>query len=111
MLQNTLLVRCVWCLGSSLDGDNIDNTCAICINDMEDHEMVKLLPNCQHCYHGDCLDEWLRRSTLCPLCKQEVMPTSKPPHVPPPRPPPSRQVDLEMGPLRTSSLDQREATL
>mmetsp|Transcript_14430 Transcript_14430/g.17149 ORF Transcript_14430/g.17149 Transcript_14430/m.17149 type:complete len:598 (+) Transcript_14430:94-1887(+) len=97
--------------GSSLDGDNIDNTCAICINDMEDHEMVKLLPNCQHCYHGDCLDEWLRRSTLCPLCKQEVMPTSKPPHVPPPRPPPSRQVDLEMGPLRTSSLDQREATL
>jgi hypothetical protein len=51
---------------------DIDATCAICICDMEDEDDVKQLPSCKHCYHSDCLDEWLRRSKLCPLCKSDV---------------------------------------
>ena len=47
--------------------------CAICLGEMEGDDAVKQLPACRHCYHADCLDEWLRRSGLCPLCKQPVV--------------------------------------
>ena len=28
---------------------------------------------CGHCYHALCLDEWLRRARLCPLCKRRAV--------------------------------------
>jgi hypothetical protein len=55
---------------------------------------LSLLP-CSVCfacfsYHADCLDEWLRRSELCPLCKTSVLPPPGSPALAatsPPQPP------------------------
>lgn len=48
-----------------------DDTCAICIDIMEDTEMVRLL-TCGHIFHSDCVDPWLtRRRAYCPLCKTD----------------------------------------
>lgn len=50
-------------------------TCAICLDDFVDKETtVRELP-CQHIYHPDCIDNFLRdNSSLCPLCKKTVLP-------------------------------------
>ena len=50
-----------------------DSTCSICISPMEENDVVKELL-CRHCYHAECLDEWLAVSLLCPLCKQRAAP-------------------------------------
>lgn len=50
-------------------------TCPICLDDFEPHEsQVRELP-CQHIFHPDCIDTFLlRNSSLCPMCKQSVLP-------------------------------------
>lgn len=50
-------------------------TCPICIDDFEPNvTQVRQLP-CQHIFHPDCIDTFLlRNSSLCPMCKQSVLP-------------------------------------
>ncbi|KAJ4988852.1 ring finger domain-containing protein [Stagonosporopsis vannaccii] len=50
-------------------------TCPICIDDFEPNEtQVRELP-CRHIFHPDCIDTFLlRSSSLCPMCKQSVLP-------------------------------------
>lgn len=45
--------------------------CAVCLSSFADGERVKTLP-CEHAYHPECVDRWLERSTLCPVCKRDV---------------------------------------
>lgn len=51
-------------------------TCPICIDDFEPNKtQVRELP-CRHIFHPDCIDTFLlRNSSLCPMCKQTVLPT------------------------------------
>ena len=35
--------------------------CSICLSDFENGTKVKVLPNCGHTFHGDCLEQWLAR--------------------------------------------------
>ncbi|CAI9107015.1 OLC1v1006280C1 [Oldenlandia corymbosa var. corymbosa] len=43
--------------------------CSICLGLYEDEERVKVMPECQHAFHSDCVDEWLRSRSTCPLCR------------------------------------------
>ncbi len=47
--------------------------CSICLGDLEPEDQIKELL-CAHCYHSECLDEWLRINVLCPLCKRRAAP-------------------------------------
>ncbi|KAK6132881.1 hypothetical protein DH2020_033361 [Rehmannia glutinosa] len=38
-----------------------ETSCAICLQDLKDGEYVRLLSNCKHFYHLQCIDEWLIR--------------------------------------------------
>ncbi|CAI9101133.1 OLC1v1038391C1 [Oldenlandia corymbosa var. corymbosa] len=57
-------------LGESLrlSGPN-DNTCPICLTDYKARETIRCIPDCQHCFHADCIDEWLRMNGSCPVCR------------------------------------------
>ena len=47
------------------------NECAVCQGAMDGLEPVRLLP-CRHCFHADCIEPWLKRSTQCPSCRADV---------------------------------------
>lgn len=63
------------------------STCPICLCDFEPPplkdsgvdpsthawEPLRRLPACGHCFHRDCLDEWLGTSGRCPLCQVPVV--------------------------------------
>lgn len=42
--------------------------CVICCCEYEVGEPIKLLP-CLHMYHQGCIDAWLERSHVCPVCQ------------------------------------------
>ncbi|KAH9253325.1 hypothetical protein BASA81_008676 [Batrachochytrium salamandrivorans] len=48
-----------------------DDACAICLGDYETGEDLRELP-CVHYFHTQCVDEWLGRNDVCPMCKQKI---------------------------------------
>ncbi|KAL6003302.1 hypothetical protein ACLOJK_023525 [Asimina triloba] len=53
--------------------------CSICLSSFQEEEKVKLLPNCNHGFHPECVDMWLRTHSSCPLCRASLLPSSKVP--------------------------------
>ncbi|KAD6119572.1 hypothetical protein E3N88_10843 [Mikania micrantha] len=48
--------------------------CAVCLNEFHDHEALRLLPECSHVFHRDCIDEWLSLRVTCPVCRASLVP-------------------------------------
>ncbi|KAG6437502.1 hypothetical protein SASPL_102420 [Salvia splendens] len=46
--------------------------CAVCLNEFEDEETLRLLPKCDHVFHPDCIDAWLASHTTCPVCRANL---------------------------------------
>ncbi|KAJ3167356.1 hypothetical protein HDU88_002278 [Geranomyces variabilis] len=58
----------------TVEGGVSAETCAICLDEYEDGEMLRTLP-CNHEFHAHCIDKWLMaKSSLCPLCKHDATP-------------------------------------
>ncbi|KAJ0594342.1 putative transcription factor C2H2 family [Helianthus annuus] len=47
-----------------------DGTCAICLSDYQPKEVVRSIPECNHYFHADCIDEWLKLNATCPVCRK-----------------------------------------
>lgn len=57
---------------SHLNDCHAGETCAICLEDYKEGEIVKVLP-CKHEYHSSCVDSWLTKwGTFCPVCKHDM---------------------------------------
>jgi len=44
--------------------------CAICLSCFVQEEALRILP-CGHCFHQDCVDQWLLKTCVCPLCRSD----------------------------------------
>lgn len=62
---------------SSVKGLKMGRTsleCAVCLNEFEDDETLRLIPKCSHVFHPDCIDLWLSSHSTCPLCRANLVP-------------------------------------
>lgn len=50
-----------------------DNICPICLAEYQPKETLRTIPECLHCFHADCIDEWLRLNASCPVCRNSPM--------------------------------------
>ncbi|XP_072971621.1 RING-H2 finger protein ATL16-like [Typha angustifolia] len=50
--------------------------CAVCLNEFQEEERIRLLPNCLHVFHIDCIDTWLQTNANCPLCRSPITTTT-----------------------------------
>ncbi|GAA0160707.1 hypothetical protein LIER_17200 [Lithospermum erythrorhizon] len=50
----------------------MENECSICLGTFEDEEILKLMPECLHVFHSECVDKWLSSSSTCPLCRSSI---------------------------------------
>jgi hypothetical protein len=57
----------IMAVGDVTEGDS----CSICLTSYQLKDRLRELP-CRHCFHMDCIDQWLERSTLCPICKTSL---------------------------------------
>lgn len=46
--------------------------CSVCLCEVSDGEKARLLPNCNHGFHLDCIDMWFQSHSTCPLCRDVV---------------------------------------
>lgn len=45
------------------------DSCIICFTELNPQEKVIELPKCQHIYHYECLEPWIKKNNKCPICK------------------------------------------
>ncbi|XP_048434850.1 RING-H2 finger protein ATL39-like [Pyrus x bretschneideri] len=43
--------------------------CAVCLDNFKMGEKCRLLPLCGHSFHAHCVDAWLLRTPICPICR------------------------------------------
>ncbi|XP_010469020.1 PREDICTED: RING-H2 finger protein ATL22 [Camelina sativa] len=52
-----------------------DVVCSICLSEYATKESVRCLPECEHCFHTECIDAWLKLHSSCPVCRSNPSPT------------------------------------
>ncbi|CAL5187427.1 unnamed protein product [Lathyrus oleraceus] len=48
---------------------SIDNVCSICLCEYKPMDTLRSIPQCNHHFHADCIDVWLKMNATCPLCR------------------------------------------
>jgi len=50
---------------------NENNNCIVCMCEIEENEECKRL-KCGHIFHSNCIDNWLKRTLECPMCRNII---------------------------------------
>ncbi|KAI3442071.1 RING-type domain-containing protein [Psidium guajava] len=89
--------------GKSRDfGERSFRECAVCLNEFQEDEKLKIIPYCSHVFHIDCIDIWLQNNANCPLCRTSVSSAVAAGLLPPPMFPPDRIIAPSSTPEETS---------
>jgi len=51
--------------------ESSDNCCIVCLIQFKDGQELRQLP-CQHVFHINCIDKWLKINRMCPTCRADV---------------------------------------
>ncbi|KAL6973256.1 hypothetical protein U1Q18_027438 [Sarracenia purpurea var. burkii] len=63
------IIRKLPCFEYTNSSTNPPMECAVCLESFKVGEMCRLLPNCSHSFHARCIDSWLSKTALCPICR------------------------------------------
>ncbi|XP_042465735.1 RING-H2 finger protein ATL1-like [Zingiber officinale] len=68
------LIRSIPVVNFTVASNDIElrSQCAVCLNEFQNMERLKLLPGCSHTFHIDCIETWLQFNANCPLCRSDV---------------------------------------
>ncbi|XP_022144089.1 RING-H2 finger protein ATL74-like [Momordica charantia] len=47
--------------------------CAICLGEFEIGDDLRILPNCSHGFHVNCIDHWFVSHSSCPNCRHSLL--------------------------------------
>ncbi|KAH7550440.1 hypothetical protein JRO89_XS13G0191400 [Xanthoceras sorbifolium] len=62
--------------GSGGGGTGTSSTldCVVCLENFTVGGKCRLLPNCRHSFHAQCIDSWLLKAPICPICRTSACP-------------------------------------
>tara|TARA_Y100001972_G_C7645725_1_gene324501 strand:- start:511 stop:966 length:456 start_codon:yes stop_codon:yes gene_type:complete len=52
--------------------EGIEDSCCICLNNIENCEFIYKCDKCNHVNHYDCMNEWVKRKMECPACRTDI---------------------------------------
>lgn len=58
-------------------GEKSFSECSVCLTEFQEEEKLRVLPNCSHLFHIDCIDTWLQGNANCPLCRSTISVTTR----------------------------------
>ena len=56
---------------SAKELDDSERKCLVCQCEYEEDDELRRLP-CSHCFHTECVDQWLAEKDACPYCRQAI---------------------------------------
>ncbi|XP_061164416.1 E3 ubiquitin-protein ligase rnf8-B-like [Saccostrea echinata] len=70
--EEALQSLCTTQFQSQTADTNDVNECRICISDFDDGDTITSLP-CNHRFHKHCIETWLKRKAVCPICRKDIL--------------------------------------
>jgi hypothetical protein len=49
-----------------------ENRCAICLDDLKPRNVCRQT-QCNHVFHSKCIEKWLKKNAICPVCRGEAL--------------------------------------
>lgn len=46
--------------------------CAVCLEEIASEQPARVVPGCHHGFHMQCVDTWLSRNSVCPVCRMKL---------------------------------------
>ncbi|KAK2993547.1 hypothetical protein RJ640_021809 [Escallonia rubra] len=71
------LIRSIPIFQFNKEGKEENFECAVCLSEFQEAEKLRIIPNCSHVFHIDCIDVWLQSNANCPLCRTSISISSK----------------------------------
>ncbi|XP_071726257.1 RING-H2 finger protein ATL1-like [Rutidosis leptorrhynchoides] len=72
-LEESLIQQIPICRYNKRDNANKKlHKCVVCLNEFQDLDTLRVLPNCDHGFHLHCIDVWLRNNSNCPICRLNI---------------------------------------
>ncbi|CAI5974542.1 unnamed protein product [Closterium sp. NIES-65] len=56
------------------EGDD-EKECIVCLGEYKTGDVIRQLHACNHQFHQDCIDAWLKTNSSCPLCRTSLIPS------------------------------------
>lgn len=56
-----------------MDENDCNVKCLVCQFAYEKDETLRRLPRCNHCFHRDCVDQWLMSKDFCAYCRVPIV--------------------------------------
>jgi hypothetical protein len=54
--------------------DNVlSEQCFICMDNYNENQFKRILPNCKHYFHKKCIDKWIKKNSSCPICRDQLL--------------------------------------
>jgi len=72
IVRNTIRYRFRLRSNGNNNGERQCDSCPICIGEFKEREVVRRIRNCRHVFHAECVDQWLKSNSKCPMCRQDV---------------------------------------
>ena len=47
--------------------------CSICLEAYSEKEKVSVISKCGHCFHANCVHQWLGKNATCPVCRTSLL--------------------------------------
>ncbi|KAI3429989.1 RING-type domain-containing protein [Psidium guajava] len=51
--------------------------CPVCLESFKVGEKCRSLPSCNHGFHAQCIDSWLLKTPICPICRTRLLVPSR----------------------------------
>ncbi|KAL4571986.1 hypothetical protein LXL04_018754 [Taraxacum kok-saghyz] len=81
-LDESLIRQIPVCQYSKRDNEKKSlHKCVVCLNEFQDLDTLRVLPSCNHGFHLQCIDIWLRNNSNCPICRLNISGTARGPIV------------------------------
>lgn len=71
----------VQCNSSSLTVVTFSCRCIVCLADYHHEDTLRILPNCGHSFHVNCIDIWFQQHSTCPICRVSLRDVSEKKHI------------------------------
>ncbi|XP_060669037.1 putative RING-H2 finger protein ATL19 [Ziziphus jujuba] len=61
------------CFGNHELRSRFSSECCICLEEYETGDRCQVFPVCNHVYHSNCIDNWLKKNSTCPICRNCIL--------------------------------------